>query len=463
MAGILLFSPLVALATISHRFAYDLDDLNKPILLSVALMMTSGILYLLISKRPRFSVYPEKKIWVPWIVLLGLLARLAMFTSTPVLEDDQYRYLWDGGVLANGFNPYQYSPQAVLDKNAQHIPASLRRLAEDADPIPRRINYPWLRTIYPPVSQCAFAIAHMIAPWSLSAWRLVLLFMDMLSLYMVYAILNGMRLPLTGLVIYWWNPLLIKEIYNSGHMDVLILPFVLAALHFLIQKRHLFASGALGLAVGVKFWPVVLLPVVLRPLIRESRRLFLAILTFAGVSLAVLLPFLVSGLGADSGFMAYQKTWEMNDAFFMLILWLAKLAQKALNMYAFPAQLLARVMVGAILLLWIFWILRKEDDDPLQASRRFLLVAAALFLISPTQFPWYYLWFLPFLAIQACTSLLLLTPLLSLYYLRPYFSARGMVNIHDNGIVWLEFGPVWILLAWEYVKRRRGFLGFLFD
>jgi len=67
---------------------------------------------------------------------------------------------------------------------------------------------------------------------------------------------------------------------------------------------------------------------------------------------------------------------------------------------------------------------------------------------------------LPFLTIHARTSLLLLTPLLSLYYLRPYFSARGMAGIHDNGIVWLEFVPVWILLVWEYFKRHKGFLGF---
>jgi len=463
VAGILLVTPLLVIAMISHRFDYDLNDLSKPILLTVGLLMTSGFFYLLIVTLPHFRVSPQSRSWLLCIFLLGLLPRLAMFTSTPVLEDDSYRYLWDGGVSANGFNPYRYSPQEVLDKNARHIPAALRRLAMDADPIPKRINYPWLRTIYPPLTQCAFALAHRITPWSLPAWRLVLLLMDLLTLTMIFKILCRLNLPLTGLVIYWWNPLLIKEIYNSGHMDVLIFPFVLAALYFSIQRRHLFAAGALGLAVGVKFWPVVLLPVVLRPLLRKPKYLVSAALIFGCISIGVLLPFLLSGLGLGSGFVAYQRSWEMNDALFMVILWVAQHMQELLNTHAFSAQRLARALVAAILCVWTFWVVRKADDDPLETSRRFLLVVAALFLLSPTQFPWYSLWLLPFLTIHARTSLLLLTPLLSLYYLRPYFSARGMAGIHDNGIVWLEFVPVWILLVWEYFKRRRSSLRFCID
>jgi hypothetical protein len=47
-----------------------------------------------------------------------------------------------------------------------------------------------------------------------------------------------------------------------------------------------------------------------------------------------------------------------------------------------------------------------------------------------------------------------LTLLLPLYYLRYYFRARGMAHIHDQGIVWLEFVPVWLLLIWEWYKAE---------
>jgi len=85
------------------------------------------------------------------VIALGLAMRMPMFVSTPMLEDDHYRYLWDGGVLANGFNPYRFSPRDVTQGAFPGIPDKLRQLAKDASPVPERINYPYLRTIYPPV------------------------------------------------------------------------------------------------------------------------------------------------------------------------------------------------------------------------------------------------------------------------------------------------------------------------
>jgi hypothetical protein len=52
-------------------------------------------------------------------------------------------------------------------------------------------------------------------------------------------------------------------------------------------------------------------------------------------------------------------------------------------------------------------------------------------------------------------SLLSLTLLLPLYYLRNYFDARGMPGIHDHGIVWVEFVPIWGLLFWEWYNERK--------
>jgi hypothetical protein len=74
---------------------------------------------------------------------------------------------------------------------------------------------------------------------------------------------------------------------------------------------------------------------------------------------------------------------------------------------------------------------------------------SAFFLLSPTQFPWYYLWLVPFLALSPRASMLSLTATLPLYYLRFHFEYRGNVAPFDNGIVWLEFAPAFILLLWE--------------
>ena len=49
-----------------------------------------------------------------WVIVIGAGLRISMLSSAPILEDDYYRYLWDGAVVVNGLNPYAYSPAEVL-------------------------------------------------------------------------------------------------------------------------------------------------------------------------------------------------------------------------------------------------------------------------------------------------------------------------------------------------------------
>jgi hypothetical protein len=179
-----------------------------------------------------------------------------------------------------------------------------------------------------------------------------------------------------------------------------------------------------------------------------------AFFVFTGITVAMFLPIFLSGLDYHSGFAAYSRHWEMNDALFMLILWSVRMGMDIFGVDG-SAQEWTRVVVSGLLALFILWVVRKPQEGPEETGHRFLFVTGALFLLSPTQFPWYFLWMLPFLSLFPRLSLLLLTPLLSLYYLRYHFQARNQVHIHDNGIVWFEFVPVWCLLIWEWIKSRK--------
>jgi alpha-1,6-mannosyltransferase len=454
LAGIALASPLFVISLISNGFAYQIRNMDKPILAFVALMMMAGVIYLLVTLG--FRQHVLSKSLLVWVILLGLLARISMSASTPILEDDYYRYLWDGGVVARGFNPYQYAPRDILVGGKIDLPHHLTELALEAKPILERVNYPRLRSPYPPISQCAFALAHMIRPWSMTAWRTVLLLLDLATLYLLFNLLRNLNLPLQGLVIYWWNPLLIKEIYNSGHMELVLFPFLLGFVLLLIRHRYVYASGILGLAVGVRFWPALLLPVVVRNHWGEPKRLMPAVILFAGLSVVMVLPFYQAHFDSSSGLRAYASYWEMNDTLFMVILWAVKFILGVDGQDVGYAQITARVVTTGILFMVILWVVKRSNQDPPEMVRRCTLIIAALFLLSPTQFPWYALWMLPFLAICPRASLLILTALLPLYYVRFYLSARGMAEIFDKGIVWLEFGPVWLLLIWEWYTSRRG-------
>ncbi|MEJ2091061.1 MAG: hypothetical protein P8X65_02615 [Syntrophobacterales bacterium] len=443
----------VLLAWVSHYLAREVEP-GLLILLPAALGVTAGVVYLLAVSR--ILRLPDSTRLVVFVLVAGALMRLVLFFSTPILEDDFYRYLWDGAVTAQGINPYVHAPEDFLAEPESQRPGPpvLRRLSREGAQVLARINHPHLTTIYPPVSQLAFALAYRLAPFSLTAWRLVLTAFDLATLALLFVILRTLNLPLLLLTIYWWNPLFLKEIVNSAHLDVLALPFALGAVLLALKGRPVLALAPLAGGIGAKLWPVVLAPLVLRPLFSQPRRLALGVFLLGTLLVLLFLPVLTAGGGEPAGFWAYARQWEMNDAFFKGLHWGVLAVLGLFGVYA-AAPAITRVLVLGLLTIWIFWQVRPPLEDGSDFCERALLLLAALFLLSPTQFPWYYVMIIPFVTLRPRWSLLLLTALLPLYYLRYYFLARGQAAWFDYGVVWLEYVPVWLLLLKEGLAPRR--------
>jgi len=230
---IFLFGVLLLLAP---AFAREIPLVDRPIIVMTLVLLLAGLVFLYLSE---LIIYTQAGKWlIIWIIAVGTLMRVFMLFSTPILEDDYYRYLWDGAVTANGFNPYQYSPEQIREglSGGTEIPSPLLALARESGAIINSINHDYLRSIYPPLTQGAFALAYLLKPWSLTAWKIVLLLFDVITLLLLIYILRYLNLSPVWIGIYWLNPLLVKEIFNSGHMDLLIFPFLLAAI--LLSIHH---------------------------------------------------------------------------------------------------------------------------------------------------------------------------------------------------------------------------------
>lgn len=93
-------------------------------------------------------------------------------------------------------------------------------------------------------------------------------------------------------------------------MDVVTLPFVLGAILFSHQGRLMWSSGLLALAVGTKIWPVVLFPLILRPVIGDFKKTVGATTLFSGMTLLIFIPVIQAGFSETSGFLRYGRTWE---------------------------------------------------------------------------------------------------------------------------------------------------------
>lgn len=252
------------LAWLSGAFVYERDVLDKPVLLFVAVQMAAGLLYLFTLWLLRKHVSTRSMVMA--VLAVGLVMRLSQMAATPILETDQYRYLWDGAVTAHGFSPYAYAPSEIISSQPETLSDSLRELAGQSGDVLSRINHLSLRTIYPPTAQSAFALAYWIDPFDIRGLRWTWLGLDLIVAVMLLALLrgSGSSTAAFSLGIYWLNPLFIKEVFNAGHMEQVLIVAILGALLAAIRHRTVLSMLLLGLATGAKVWPVLWLPLLLR-------------------------------------------------------------------------------------------------------------------------------------------------------------------------------------------------------
>ena len=200
--------------------------------------------------------------------------------------------------------------------SAACAPVDYLPLASEAGVVLERVNHPQLRTIYPAVAQAAFALAHVIAPYELWAWKLICLVGDTAALGVLLLLLGAMgRSPLWALL-FWWNPLILKEHANSAHMEALLVPLVLAAVWHAAKARPMVATLGLGLAAGIKVWPVLLAPLIWRQLWGRWWQIAGCAVGLAAMLSVWAAPVLVAGLDETSGFVAYVDRWQTNSALF---------------------------------------------------------------------------------------------------------------------------------------------------
>lgn len=380
------------------------------------------------------------------VLLSGLAMRLILLPSVPALEDDFYRYLWDGAVTAAGLNPYAFAPASAA---AGEVSPAVDQLARDGALVLDRVNHSELKTIYPPVAQAAFALAHWIEPWSLRSWRLVCLLGECASAALILGLLAAIGRSPLWLALYWLNPLVTKELINSAHMEAIVLPLVLATVLLLVRHRPLWATLMLGLAIGAKLWPIMLLPLALRPLLGTPLRLVAAVGMLCLFALAWALPPWLGGLGSDSGFIAYATRWQTNSALFQLLQELTRSALGGFNIAEHVPGMLVRLSSAAVVASLAVWLAWRPAVTPHEVISRAALIVLALFLLSPAQFPWYACWILIFAPLMPWLTHLGVTVFVPLYYAAFYLIGWEQYARLNPWLIGLEWLPIWILLFFD--------------
>ncbi len=386
------------------------------------------------------------------IFALGFIARLAFIGSTPVMENDHNRYLWDGAVVANGLNPYAQTPDDIFETAKPG--EILYQLQEQSGPVFDRINHPQFSTVYPPIAQGAFALSYLLSPFSLDAWRIVLLLFEIGTLGLITLILQQLGKSPLWAALYWLNPLVIKEAANSAHMEPLLMLPVMAAVWLTLANRHARATIVLTIAAGVKIWPMLLALPLWRQMLAGPKRMIVNMAVCGIILLTLLFPILLAGLSPKSGFVAFAGQWNSSSAFYLIMLELVSPLANLMDLETLDAPRLTRLVLGVMLLSICGTLCWHRASGNEAVMKRMFLITVAIYLLAPSHTPWYFLWIAPFLCIYPNRGLLLAGVTLTLHYAYFYYLPRDLGETYQFGIVWLIWLPVWLLMGFDLLKDR---------
>jgi hypothetical protein len=363
-----------------------------------------------------------------WILVWAVLIRLPLLPTSPSLSDDVFRYLWEGRVLAAGFDPYEEAPESPL----------LAPLAKEA-PEWELVNHPHMPAIYPPGAQWLFSGLARIGA-NLTLFKLFFLFCDLGLCALLIALLRARGQPACLSILYAWHPLAAVETCSSGHFDALALLPLLAGLLLWQRRRVGLAFITWGMGWALKVVGGIAGVFALGLLLRQGRYGQAG----RGAALWILIPgilaapFLLDGNPSFGSARAYGTHWMNFGSVHALL-------SSVLGVH--PARWLGLVCGG----FWTMWLLWR-GSSPLSG---FFLFFLGLLLLSPVVHPWYGLWLLIFVPFYPRWDLFALVSLLPLSYLAWPSQAAGGDWMPPLWAPWFAYGVPLLLFLYSLFRANR--------
>src|SRR3989338_9229528 len=208
--GLIIARMSFKIGQMARYFVFGAGHLNRPILEMVLYLGIWFIAYFFALERVRkISPFDPHRINLIWILGVSMFIRIVFFPPHLIQETDPYRYLWDGQAVIQGANPYRLSPQEAYIRDVSPAYNKDRSVIATFE----RINYPEVKTIYPPLAQYLFAVSQYLTPWSLLGWKWLIIGADTFILFVLFALLVRLKIRGEWILLYAWSPLVLKEFH----------------------------------------------------------------------------------------------------------------------------------------------------------------------------------------------------------------------------------------------------------
>lgn len=311
---------------------------------------------------------------------LGIALRVILIFFFPKLSDDIYRFVWDGRLILNGINPFDFLPSQIIEEG-MNIPGLTPELYQ-------QLNSPNYFSIYPPVAQAIYLLGTFLSPNSIAGsaivMKVVLVGFEVGNIWIIRKLLAVFKRPAKLVLLYALNPLVIFEVAGNLHFEGIMLFFVLLAIYWLFQNRLIGSSIAMALAISTKLLPLLFLFFLVGRLGLKRSMLYFG--TMGLVLLLLFFPMLNGVFGAHFGdsLGLYFQNFQFNSSVVNVLAYLGSFQTRE---YLIPV---IGPLMAALTFYGIFAVAILEKAYTWKSLMRNMLYAICLYLaLTATVHPWY--------------------------------------------------------------------------
>ena len=442
----LLFVLLTILFYVS--FAYDLSriDYIKLVSLYVALFI---LFYKLLKLNGQNFTF---------LAVLAFSFRLLFLFSIPNLSQDFYRFLWDGRMILQGFNPYVHTPESFIINGTS--PVYQAQELYNGMGILNASHF----TNYPPLNQLCFVIAGLFAGKSILGsvivLRLMIIAADFGTLYFGKKLLHKLNIPVNTIFWFILNPFIIIELTGNLHFESVMIFFLIWSLYLFQVGKWRFSAVIFAFSISIKLIPLIFLPLFFNWFFNgklsikdwrlhslEFKNLFFFYSLIIFITLILFIPFY--SLAFIQNYTQTVILWFQDFEFNASLYYVARTIGYLFRGYN-EIGLIGKIFPVIIFLFVLYTTFFRKNKPLKELILSMFIVLSFYYFMSTTVHPWY---------IATLLILSLFTkykfPLVwSFAAILSYLAYANSDNTENLWVISLEYILVYGFLIWEvFIKK----------
>ncbi len=428
-------------------FAYNLvrTDYIKLLSLYIALFV---LFYKLVQRFKNNSSF---------LTYLAFGFRAIFILAIPNLSQDFYRFIWDGRMILEGFNPYLHTVESFISQGqfpvaqAQELRAGMGFLNAS--------HY----TNYPPINQLCFVIAGLFAGKSIlgsvMVMRIIIIAADFGTLYFGKRLLQQLKIPVYHIFWYILNPFIIIELTGNLHFEGIMIFFLIWSMYLLYSGKWSWAAVVLALSISVKLIPLIFLPLFFQWFTKQDASIsyfnriskLLGFYSIVGITTLLLFAPFHSSQFIEN----YTQTvalWFQNFEFNASLYYIAKAIGYSFRGYN-EIAIIGKATALIVLLFVLAVTFIRKNKSFIALITAMLLVLSFYYFTATTIHPWYLATLLILSVFTKYKFPLVWSFVIILSYLA-YVNLNSADKSENLFVIALEYTVVYGVFIWEvFIKK----------